>query len=427
MKTLLRNAEILYRGSFIKMDIFLEGGVVSKMGPHLPPISGARVYELNHCFLFPGFSDVHVHLREPGFSFKETIASGTAAAAHGGFTSVCAMPNLRPVPDCAANLRVELERIARSAGVRVYPYGSITVGEGQRELSRMEELAPDVVAFSDDGVGVEREEIMEAAMRKAKSLGKIIAAHCEVKSLSAGGTVNECAYARSNGLRGIPAESEWREIERDLALVRKTGCSYHICHVSTAKSLALIRQAKAEGLPVTCETAPHYLTLCDSDLRDDGRFKMNPPLRSREDREALLSGLLDGTVDMIATDHAPHTAEEKSGGLRKSLNGIVGLETAFPVLYTKLVKTGILPLEKLLLLLCDHPRKRFGVGSPLEPGAPADLTVWDLGARYRVDPAEFLSMGRSTPFEGWPVYGKCMLTLVGGTTVWKEKTLKEEA
>lgn len=420
MNTLIRNALVFRGGSPAKEDLFLKDGVVSDFRPCIPPVPGETIYDFSGCVLFPGFSDVHVHLREPGFSYKETIRTGTAAAAHGGFTDVCAMPNLRPVPDCAANLEPELEAVRRDALVRVHPYGSVTVGEKQAALSAMEELAPRVVAFSDDGVGVQSAEMMESAMRKAKSLGKIVAAHCEVDSLVRGGVVHAGRYAREHGLPGISSESEWREVERDLDLVRKTGCDYHVCHVSTKESVALIRKAKAEGLPVTCETAPHYLLLCEDDLRDDGRFKMNPPLRGAEDRAALREGLLDGTIDMVATDHAPHAAEEKAGGLRKSKNGVVGLETAFPVLYTGLVKTGLIPLEKLLALMNGNPRRRFGVGGVLEIGKPADLAVWDLNAEYAVDPERFLSRGRATPFAGMRAFGKCLLTMAGGRTVWRE-------
>ena len=363
--------------------------------------------------VLPGFCDVHVHFREPGFSYKETIKSGCAAAARGGYTAVCAMPNLDPVPDSAAHLRIESELIARDAAIAVYPYGAVTVGEQGRELSAMEEIAPDAIAFSDDGRGVQSENMMRAAMLRAKSLGKIIAAHCEVNELLRGGYIHDGAYARAQGHRGICSESEWAEIARDLRLAAETGCAYHVCHISTKESVSLIRRAKAEGVDVTCETAPHYLVLSDADLQEDGRFKMNPPLRSPEDREALLEGLLDGTIDMIATDHAPHSAEEKSRGLEKSAFGIVGLETAFPLLYTELVKPGLLPLSRLLELMATNPRRRFGI--PMDTG----FSVWDLNAAYEIDPKEFLSMGRATPFEGRRVFGKNMLTVYGGQVVYR--------
>ena len=420
MKTSIRNAEIYYDGAFVRKDVLIEDGIITDIKTSIPPVSCTLVYDMNNCFIFPGLIDVHVHLREPGFFYKETIRNGALAAAHGGFTAICAMPNLNPVPDCLDNLNAELNIIEKDAVIHVLPYASITVGEKQQELSDMESLAPFVVGFSDDGVGVESAEMMKEAMIRAKKLGKMIVAHCEVKELVNGGCVHDGLYAREHGLKGNPSESEWREVERDLELVRKTGCDFHVCHVSTKESIELIRKAKAEGLPVTCETAPHYLMLCDEDLQDEGRFKMNPPLRSREDRDSLIEGIKDGTVDMIATDHAPHSAEEKSGGLRDSLNGIVGLETAFPILYTKLVKQGVITLEKLIELMQVNPSRRFGIGNSLKIGAPADLTIFDLNGEYVINPNDFLSKGRSMPFEGEKVYGKCLLTLVGGVPVWEE-------
>ena len=365
---------------------------------HAGVFDGFFSSEQNNRFLFPGFADVHVHLREPGFSYKETIRAGTRAAARGGVTAVCTMPNLDPVPDTAAHLGVQTDIIRRDAAVRVYPYGAITLGERGEALSDMDALAALVCAFSDDGRGVMDDGLMRDAMKKAKSLGKLIAAHCE--------------DTRYGG-----AESEWQQIRRDLRLVLETGCAYHVCHVSCRESVALLRKAKAAGIDVSCETAPHYLTLNDGMLADDGRYKMNPPIRTEDDRQALLEGLADGTIDMVATDHAPHTASEKSGGFKKSLNGVVGLETAFPVLYTELVKTGILSLEKLAALLSENPRRRFGL--PTDPG---DFTVFDLGNEYEIDPAQFLSMGRATPFEGMRVWGKCILTAVGGNIAWQDNS-----
>ncbi|MBR1560682.1 MAG: dihydroorotase [Clostridia bacterium] len=355
-------------------------------------------------FLFPGFCDVHVHLREPGFSYKETIATGTAAAKAGGYTAVCAMPNLDPVPDSPETLKRELDIIARDACVNVYPYGAITAGEKGERLSDMAGMAEHVCAFSDDGRGVQDAGMMRAAMETAKGLNKIIAAHCEVNELLRGGYIHDGAYARAHGHRGICSESEWRQIERDLSLADETGCKYHVCHISTKESVRLIRDAKRSGVNVTCETGPHYLLLDENDLREEGRFKMNPPLRGRDDREALIEGLCDGTVDMIATDHAPHSAEEKSRGLEKSAFGIVGLETAFPLLYTYLVKKGVVTLEKLVSLMAIAPRERFGL-----PFSGA--TAWDLDSEYTIDPAQFRSMGKATPFEGWRVRGKCLATL----------------
>ena len=363
--------------------------------------------------VFPGFCDVHVHLREPGFSYKETIAAGSAAAAHGGYTDVCAMPNLSPVPDSVAHLSEELAIIRDTASVRVYPYGALTVGEKGETAADLSGMASDVIAFSDDGKGVQSESMMRDLMYEAKRLGKIVAAHCEDNTLLRGGYIHDGAYAAAHGHRGICSESEWGPIARDLRLAKETGCAYHVCHISCRESVELIRRAKAEGVDVTCETGPHYLVLDDSCLQEDGRFKMNPPLRSADDREALLEGLADGTIDMIATDHAPHSTEEKSRGLEKSAFGIVGLETAFPVLYTKLVQTGTLPLERLIELLAVNPRRRFGIPYT------GDYTVWDLSQPVTVDPAGFLSKGRSTPFEGMVLYGRCVLTSVNGKAVYR--------
>ncbi len=421
MKCLIRNANVYYDNVFSKNDIFIADGIIADIKPMISPVSDVFIFDMNNCFVFPGLIDVHVHLREPGYFYKETILSGSMAAAHGGFTTVCAMPNLNPVPDSIEHLDAELKIIERDATIHVLPYASITVGEKQNELSDMDKLAGHVVAFSDDGVGVQHAKMMENAMRRAKCLNKIIAAHCELNELLNGGCIHEGKYALLHGYMGISSESEWREVERDIELVRKTGCDYHICHVSTKESVELVRRAKAEGLPVSCETAPHYLVLCDMNLQDEGRFKMNPPLRSNDDKLALIEGIKDGTIDMIATDHAPHSKEEKSGGLKSSLNGIVGLETAFPILYTKLVKTGIIKLEKLVELMQINPSKRFGIGSSLQISQPADLTVFDLNKEYTIDPTQFLSMGRATPFEGEKVYGKCRLTMVGGIPIWEDK------
>lgn len=362
--------------------------------------------------VFPGFCDVHVHFREPGFSYKETIASGSAAAARGGYTAVCAMPNLNPVPDSVENLRVQTDIIKKDALISVFPYAAITVGEKGEKLADLEALAPHVIAFSDDGKGVQSEDMMREAMIRAKSLGKMIVAHCEVNELLKGGYIHDGEYAKMHGHKGICSESEWRQIERDLRLSKETGCAYHVCHISTKESVELIRKAKAEGINVTCETGPHYLVLDENDLKEEGRFKMNPPLRSLADREALIEGIIDGTVDMIATDHAPHSAEEKAKGLKDSAFGIVGLETAFPVLYTKLVKENIISLEKLVKLLTENPRRRFGISQT------GDFTVWNLNESYKIDPEDFLSMGKATPFAGMEVFGKCMLTVRGGKVVY---------
>ena len=370
------------------------------------------VFNSSKYHIFPGFCDVHVHFREPGFSYKETVVSGSLAAARGGYTAVCTMPNLNPVPDSIENLGLQLKLIEEGACIHVYPYGAITVGEKGEVLADLEGMAPNVIGFSDDGRGVQSDEMMETAMRRAKALGKMIVAHCEVNSLLRGGYIHDGEYAKKHGHRGICSESEWGQIARDLELVRKNGCAYHVCHISAKESVDLIRKAKAEGLDVTCETGPHYLVMDDSDLQEDGRFKMNPPLRSAEDREALVAGILDGTIDMIATDHAPHSAEEKGKGLEKSAFGIVGIETAFQILYTNLVEPGILSLEKLIDLLVANPRNRFSI--PLG----CDFSVWDLSADYTIDPADFLSMGKATPFTGWKVKGKCVATVCDGKLVY---------
>ena len=363
--------------------------------------------------IVPGLCDVHVHFREPGFSYKETIASGSAAAAHGGYTAVCTMPNLDPVPDSAEHLQVQLGAIKRGAAIKVLPYGAITVGEKGEKLADMEAMSDKVCAFSDDGKGVQNDEMMREAMAKAKRLGKIIAAHCEDNSLLFGGYIHDGEYARMHGHRGISSASEYKQIERDLRLAEETGCAYHVCHISTKESVELIRQAKAHGVNVTCETAPHYLVLCDEDMQEDGRFKMNPPLRSLEDKKALIEGIKDGTIDMIATDHAPHSAEEKGRGLEKSLMGVVGLETAFPVLYTELVKKNIITLDRLVELMSFKPKERFGIDTN------NDFAVFDISEAYKIDPEDFLSMGRATPFAGREVFGRCLLTVHNGKVVYK--------
>lgn len=375
---------------------------------------GASVYNSSQYMIFPGFCDVHVHLRQPGFSYKETIKSGTQASAHGGYTTVFSMPNLKPVPDSAEHLKEQLDIIKKDAVINVLPYGAITVGQNGKKLSDMEGMAKDVIAFSDDGRGVQSEEMMKEAMLRAKALGKIIVAHCEDNSLLHGGYIHDGVYASEHSHRGICSESEWKPIKRDLELCRQTGCAYHVCHISCKESVELIRQAKAQGVNVTCETGPHYLILTDEDLKEDGRFKMNPPLRSKEDRQALIEGVLDGTIDMIATDHAPHSKEEKSRGLEKSAFGIVGIETAFQLLYTHFVKKNIISLERLVELLAVNPRKRFGIEYD------NSFTVWDLDKKTVINPSDFLSMGKATPFEGEEVFGECELTVCNGKTAYKK-------
>ena len=369
-------------------------------------------YDDSRYAVFPGFCDVHVHFREPGFSYKETIKTGSLAAARGGYTAVCTMPNLNPVPDSVENLNQQREIIEKDACIHVYPYGAITVGEKGETLADLEGMAPFVCGFSDDGRGVQRDEMMREAMIRAKAQGKMIVAHCEVNDLLRGGYIHDGAYAKEHGHRGICSESEWAQIARDIELIRETGCAYHVCHISTKESVEIIRKAKAEGLDITCETGPHYLVMNDSMLQEHGRFKMNPPIRSEEDRKALLEGILDGTIDMLATDHAPHSEEEKGRGLEKSVFGIVGLETAFPIMYTYLVKPGIMTMERLMEVMVENPRKRFNL--PLG----TDFSIWDLEEEYEIDPEEFLSMGKATTFNGWKVNGRCKATVCDGKLVY---------
>ena len=419
-KFVIKGCDVFIDGRFVSSDVEVSGGIVSRVEPGIVPENGVPVFNFNNCRIVPGLVDVHVHLREPGFSYKETMATGTAAAARGGYTAVCAMPNLNPVPDSAEHLAAELEAIRRGALIGVYPYGALTVGERGEAMSDIASLASSVAAFSDDGRGVQSEGMMRECMRAVAKTGKILAAHCEVDSLLNGGYIHDGGYARAHGHRGICSESEWREVERDIRLAEETGCAFHVCHVSTKESVALIREAKRRGADVTAETAPHYLLLTDADLQEDGRFKMNPPLRGEADRAALIEGLLDGTIDMIATDHAPHSAEEKSRGLEKSAMGVVGLECAFAVLYTGLVEMGVITLEKLTELMSAAPARRFKLpGGAIEAGKPANLAVFDTDTEYKIDPAEFASMGRATPFEGWRVKGKCLMTVCAGRTVWQ--------
>ena len=410
----VKNCKINGQGNLV--DISVSGGVIGG--------ASDTVFEFNNCAVFPGFIDVHVHLREPGFSYKETIKTGSSARVKGGYTTVCSMPNLNPVPDSLEHLNEQLDLIKKDAVMNVVPYGSITVGQNGEELSDMDAMAEFVCAFSDDGKGVQSDDMMRAAMLKAKSLGKMIVAHCEDNSLLRGGYIHDGEYAKAHGHRGICSESEWKPIERDLKLAEETGCAYHVCHISTKESVELIRKAKARGVDVTCETAPHYLILSDKDMQEHGRFKMNPPLRDESDRLALIEGICDGTIDMIATDHAPHSAEEKGRGLEKSAMGIVGIETAFPLLYTYLVKTNIITLEKLVELMSTNPAKIFGFESSLENGKPANFTVFDLDKEYEINPEEFISMGRATPFEGYKVFGECLMTVCNGKTAWMKGDIR---
>lgn len=420
MRCLLKGGQVYQGGAFLSADVAVEKGVVAAVSPVISPRPGDRVLDFSHCFLVPGFVDVHVHLREPGFFYKETIETGTKAAARGGYAAVCAMPNVSPAPDTLPNLRVQLDAIGKSARVPVYPYGCITMGQrGRGQLADFAALAPYVAGFSDDGKGVQEEELMRLAMLAVKKTGKVLAAHCEDESLLRGGYIHLGPYARKSGHAGISSESETAQVRRDLRLAAETGCAYHVCHVSAKETVAAIRAAKKAGINVTCETAPHYLLLTDGDLQEDGRFKMNPPIREAADRDALIEGILDGTVDMIATDHAPHTEAEKGRGLAGSLMGVVGLECAFRVLYDRLVRTQkILSLEKLTALMSLNPRARFGLPGGLETGARADIAVIDPTVTGVIEPDDFFSLGRATPFEGWRTQGDIIMTMTGGNIVW---------
>ena len=412
---------MVHEGKQTVADVAILNGRIECIAPSIEATDYDRVFDCTGKIITPGLVDLHVHLREPGFSRKETIATGTAAAAHGGFTTVCSMPNLEPAPDTMENLQQQLSIIERDAVVKVLPYATITRKRRGDELVDFSALKPYVAGFSDDGSGVQSGEVMQAAMYEAAKCGGIIAAHCEVNELLRKGYIHDGEYAKAHGHRGICSESEWAQIERDIELAAKADCRYHVCHISTKESVALIREAKRRGVKITCETGPHYLTMCDQDLQEDGRFKMNPPIRSAEDRDALVLGLQDGTIDVVATDHAPHTAEEKSRGLELSAMGVVGLETSFAVIYTKLVKTGVISLEKAIDVMAEAPRRIFGLGGGLQEGEAADIAVFDLDATFTVDPTTFLTMGRSTPFEGWELQGECCLTLVDGKIAYEKR------
>jgi len=418
MRYIIKNATVLIENSFVKTDLCIDNGIVVSVDG---TFDGAEIFDFNNCYIFPGFADVHVHLREPGFSYKETIETGTKACARGGYTDVCSMPNLNPVPDSVDNIKLQTEIIETDAVIGVHPFASLTYGEKGEKLTDIDALAPLSVGFSDDGKGVQSDDMILEAMELAKKNDSIISAHCEVNELLNGGYIREGEYSKAHGHRGIVPESEWKMVERDLKLAEKTGCRYHVCHVSTKESVRLIREAKARGVNVTAETGPHYLILTENDLQEHGRFKMNPPLGNSEDREELIRGILDGTIDMIATDHAPHSSEEKSKGLEKSMMGVVGIETAFALMYTNFVKNGRMSLEQLINMLVKNPRDRFRLGKgEIKFGEKADFTVFNLDECYEINPDEFLSMGKSTPFEGDKVYGRCKMTFANGNLVWKE-------
>ncbi len=428
MKTLLKGAKVFEnkgKGQFVKKDLLIDGDKVSVSSPdEQNSCLYDSLFDFRDKFIIPGFVDVHVHLREPGFFYKETIRTGTMAGAHGGYTMICPMPNVKPAPNDFENLKAQLDIIEKDAWIKVLPYGTITRdGDGRSELADMEGTAPYVIGFSDDGRGVQTGDLMEEAMKVAKSLDKPIVAHCEDESLLTGGYIHQGEYCRVHGHKGISSESEWVQVARDVELAAKTGCKYHVCHISTKETVDIIRQAKKSGVDVSCETGPHYLILTDMDIKEEGRFKMNPPIRSAEDRDALIQGIKDGTIDMIATDHAPHSVEEKSKGLEKSAFGIVGLETAFALLNTHLVNKGIITIEELVTLMSINPRKRFRLPGPLsltEGEKLCDITVLDREREWTVDPENFLTKGRATPFEGWKLRGKPLATFVDGRAKFLE-------
>ena len=421
-KLLLTNATIHAAEGTLQGDLLIENDHISAIGEGLTADDATRVIDCKGKHIVYGLVDVHVHLREPGLSHKETIKTGTMAAAHGGYTTVCSMPNVNPAPDTAEHLQQQLDIIERDAVIEVLPYASITLGQrGKGELVDFEALASKVAGFSDDGRGVQSEELMAEAMRRAKAAGSRIVAHCEVDDLLHGGYIHDGEYCRAHNHRGICSESEWEQVERDIRLTEKIGEQYHVCHISTRESVELMRKAKAQGLKVSCETGPHYLILCDMDLQEEGRFKMNPPLRSAEDRDALIEGILDGTIEVLATDHAPHAANEKAKGLEGSAFGIVGIETAFPLMYTHFVKTGRMTFDHLMQIMSENPRRIFGLGGKLAVGERADLAVLDLENEYEIRSEEFLSMGHSTPFEGWKVNGECVLTICRGEVAYEKR------
>ena len=419
-KLLLKNGTVVAEGVSRKVDVLVVDDKIAAIGEALCADEQTEVFDAEGCIVTYGLADVHVHLREPGYSAKETITTGTRAAARGGVTTVCSMPNLQPAPDAPETIAVEQQMIDEQAVIEVLPFATISKGRERRELADIEALRPLSVGYSDDGNGIQTEELMRKAMQRIAAVDGIIAAHCEDDSLLHAGYIHDGEYARTHGHKGICSESEWKPIERDVKLAEEEKCRYHVCHISTKESVAIIREAKKNCNHISCETAPHYLVLCDADLQEDGRFKMNPPLRAAEDRAALIEGIKDGTIEVIATDHAPHTAEEKSRGLKGSMMGIVGIETSFAICYTHLVRKGVITIEKLIALMSENPRRIFRLGGAMRVGERADIAIYDITKPYKIDSAEFLSMGKATPFEGEEVYGRCMLTLFGGKRVWEE-------
>lgn len=417
---LISGAKVWLGGAFVQRDILVEDGRVVEISDHIAPREGVRTVDGSGKRLLPGLVDMHVHLREPGYGYKETIASGTRASARGGFTTVCPMPNLNPAPDSLENIKKQFDIIEKDAIIDVLPYATITTARRGDECVDHEALAPFVAGFSDDGTGVQSAEVMEEAMRQIAPTGKILAAHCEVETLLEGGYIHKGEWAAAHGHRGICSESEWAEVKRDIELAERTGCRLHICHISTKESVELIRQAKSRGVKVTCETAPHYLALCDEDMREEGRFKMNPPLRSREDMEALRKGVADGTIDVIATDHAPHSAEEKAKGLEKSAMGVVGIETSLAAIYTFMVAGHIITLDRLVEIMALKPREILGIGGGIARGEVLDAVLVDFHSEFDIIPDEFLSMGRSTPFAGMRLRGEVLLTIAGGKIAYEK-------
>ena len=419
-KLLLKGGTVVAEGVSRKADVFVADGKIAAIGESLTSDAQTEIFDAEGCIVTYGLADVHVHLREPGYSAKETITTGTRAAARGGVTTVCSMPNLQPAPDAPETIAVEQQMIDEQAVIEVLPLATISSKRAGRELADIEALRPLSVAYSDDGNGIQTEPLMREAMKRIAAVGGIVAAHCEDDSLLHAGYIHDGKYAREHGHKGICSESEWGPIKRDVALAEEEGCRYHVCHISTKESVEIIREAKQKCAHISCETAPHYLVLCDENLQEDGRFKMNPPLRAAEDKTALIEGIKDGTIEVIATDHAPHTAEEKSRGLKGSMMGIVGIETSFAVCYTHLVRKGVITIEKLIALMSENPRRIFRLGGAMRVGERADIAVYNVTEPYKIDSSEFLSMGKATPFEGEEVYGRCMLTLFGGKKVWIE-------
>ncbi len=418
---LIKSGVVVAEGESRKVDILVADGKIAAIGENLMADEQAEVFDAEGCIVTYGLADVHVHLREPGYSAKETITTGTRACAHGGVTTVCAMPNLQPAPDAPETIAVEQKLIDEQAIIEVLPFATISKGRERRELTDIEALRSLSVGYSDDGNGIQNESLMREAMKRIAAVDGIIAAHCEDDSLLHAGYIHDGEYAHTHGHKGICSESEWGPIKRDVKLAEEEKCRYHVCHISTKESVEIIRKAKQYCSHISCETAPHYLVLCDADLKEEGRFKMNPPLRAAEDKAALIEGIKDGTIEVIATDHAPHTAEEKSRGLKGSMMGIVGIETSFAICYTHLVRKGVITIEKLIALMSENPRRIFNLGGAMRVGERADIAVFNITKPYKIDTAEFLSMGKATPFEGEEVYGRCLLTLFGGKKVWNEK------